>query len=110
MARRYCAWISVLCLVSAGLAAEIDDATGLVVDQDWELVRASCIACHSLKLVTAQRATRQTWLDLIHWMQRTQNLWQFDAGVETRIVDYLAKHYPPDASRPRPVRGFPGGP
>jgi hypothetical protein len=63
--------------------------------EGWELVYAHCSACHSLRLVTAQRGDRATWLRLIRWMQDTQNLWQFDPVVEQRILDYLAENYPP---------------
>lgn len=81
--------------------AEIDVATGLVKNAGWEMVRIHCGACHSHALVTAQRADRQTWLDIIRWMQATQNLWQFETDTETRILDYLAANYPPQANRRR---------
>jgi len=68
---------------------------------DWELVRGNCTACHSAKLITQQRGTAQQWLTMIRWMQKTQNLWQFDPGTEERIVSYLAENYPPDAARRR---------
>ena len=82
-------------------AVEIDEATGLIKDQGWELVRIHCGSCHSHALVTAQRADRQTWLDIIRWMQATQNLWQFDTATENRILDYLADNYPPQPNRRR---------
>jgi hypothetical protein len=82
-------------------AQEIDEATGLTRAPGWELVRANCGGCHSYKLVTAQRADRQTWLDTIRWMQATQNLWEFDAATEAAILDYLAASYPPQAARRR---------
>ncbi len=75
--------------------SEIDLLTGLKVADDWELVRNNCIACHSLKLVTQQRGDAQKWLKLIRWMQKTQNLWQFDPDTEARIIAYLAENYPP---------------
>lgn len=78
-----------------------DEATGLVIAPGWEHVRAHCGGCHSHKLVTAQRADRQTWLDTIRWMQATQNLWQFDAATEESMLDYLAANYPPRANRRR---------
>jgi hypothetical protein len=87
-------------LAAAGPAAT-DEATGLVIAPGWELVRAHCGGCHSHKLVTAQRADRQTWLDMIRWMQATQNLWQFDAATETSMLDYLAANYPPQPNRRR---------
>jgi hypothetical protein len=66
----------VLLLSAAASAGEVatDDATGLIVDDGWLQVRAHCGGCHSFALLTSQRADRQTWLDLIRWMQATQNL------------------------------------
>lgn len=58
------------------------------------LVIANCTGCHSGKLVTQNRATREGWTNMIRWMQRTQNL--KDLGdAEAKILDYLAKHYAP---------------
>lgn len=85
----------------AAAAQEIDEATGLVIGQGWELVRANCGGCHSYRLVTAQRADRQTWRDIIRWMQATQNLWEFDDASEDAILDYLAASYPPQPERRR---------
>ena len=82
-------------------AAEIDPATGLVRNPGWELVRVHCGGCHSHALVTSQRADRQTWLDMIRWMQATQNLWQFPPDTEAQILDYLASTYPPQPNRRR---------
>ncbi len=82
-------------------AADVDEATGLIVAPGWQQVRAHCGGCHSHRLVTAQRADRQTWLDMIRWMQATQNLWQFDAETEAEILDYLAAHYAPQPNRRR---------
>ena len=82
-------------------AADIDTATGLVVAPGWRQVRAHCGGCHSYKLVTAQRADRRTWLEIIRWMQASQNLWQFEPSTEAQIIDYLAASYPPLANRRR---------
>jgi len=82
-------------------ATTVDEASGLIVSPGWQQVRAHCGGCHSHRLVTAQRADRQTWLDIIRWMQETQNLWQFDPDTETRILDYLALNYPPQENRRR---------
>jgi len=93
-------------LALAGIAAAetdaaVDGATGLIIDTGWNDVRAHCGACHSHALVTQQQADRPTWLGWIRWMQQTQNLWQFDPVTESRILDYLAKNYPPKADRRR---------
>ncbi|WP_373512441.1 hypothetical protein [Persicitalea sp.] len=72
----------------------IDPATGFVIDEGIDLMRAHCTGCHSSTLVTQYRASREVWLEKIRWMQRTQNLW--DLGeAEPKILDYLAKHYAP---------------
>lgn len=72
----------------------LDPATGFVIDDGIELMRAHCTGCHSSKLITQFRASREVWLEKIRWMQRTQNLW--DLGeAEPKILDYLARHYAP---------------
>ena len=84
------------------VAAEpaLDPVTGLKMAGDWEIVRANCTACHSAKLITQQRGSKQQWLTMIRWMQKKQNLWAFDPDTEQRIIDYLAEQYPPsDAQR-----------
>lgn len=68
--------------------------TGLVYAEGFDIVRGMCTACHSAKLVTQNRATREGWEQMIDWMQETQGLW--DLGkAEPVILDYLAKHYAP---------------
>ena len=97
---------------SVAAAEEVDETTGLIVDDGWQLVRIHCGGCHSHALVTGQRADRQTWLDMIRWMQATQNLWQFDAATENGILNYLATNYPPQPNRrraPIPPSLLPGG-
>lgn len=85
-------------------ADEIDPTTGLVMGENWETVHNNCIACHSARLITQQGASRETWEQMIRWMQATQGLWQFDEATETAILDYLAEYYPPGESyRRRPL-------
>jgi len=76
-------------------------ASGLVVDDGFIQVKATCLACHSAKLVTQNRATRDGWKKMIRWMQETQNLWELGDN-EAVILDYLAKHYAPDEAGRRP--------
>ena len=101
--RRQCvAGIAVLLLATVAAAdePELDSFTGLKKAGDWELVRNNCVACHSARLITQQRGSKEQWLAMIRWMQKSQNLWQFDPDTEARIVGYLAEYYPPrDQSR-----------
>ena len=101
--RRWTIRLFVVGIVPAfALAADIDTDTGLVTTTGWEDVRAHCGGCHAYSVVTNQRANRDAWLDMIRWMQRTQNLWQIPDEIETRILDYLAENYGPDeAARQR---------
>ncbi|HLT89438.1 MAG TPA: hypothetical protein VKZ85_00730 [Woeseiaceae bacterium] len=113
MSRRLFLLLSWLLAAGAATGQEIDEATGLVRAPGFEHVRAHCGGCHSFRLVTQQRADRQTWLDIIRWMQATQNLWQFEPAVEDAILDYLATNYPPRADRrraPIPPWLMPGDP
>lgn len=90
-----------LLLLPLPLIAETDAETGLIVAPGWQQVRAHCGGCHSHALVTQQRADRQAWLDMIRWMQASQNLWQFQPETEAQILDYLATNYPPQENRRR---------
>jgi hypothetical protein len=95
-------------LISAGLKQEnhfgkqtfadstivLDKATGLIVSDGLDLVTAHCTGCHSSKLITQFHTDRKGWLEKIRWMQQKQKLW--DLGeAEPKILDYLAKNYPP---------------
>lgn len=70
-------------------------ATGFKNDKNLSLVIASCTPCHSAKLVTQNRATKEGWLGIIRWMQETQNLWDLGQN-EDLITSYLAKNYGPE--------------
>jgi hypothetical protein len=89
-------------VVAAGLpAAETDPASGLIIDEHWQLVLAHCGACHSTRLVTQNRGSREAWLKMIRWMQETQGLWALNGPQERAILDYLAKNYAPAESARR---------
>ena len=70
----------------------LDQASGFVIDDGWELTNAHCAACHSAKLVTQNRMDRSGWKDTIRLMQAEHGLWDLGAA-ETAIIDYLTRHY-----------------
>ena len=70
----------------------VDEASGFVIDDGWELTNAHCAACHSAKLVTQNRMDRSGWKDTIRLMQAEHGLWDLGAA-ETAIIDYLTQHY-----------------
>lgn len=71
--------------------------TGFVEGDGLQLVINNCTSCHSAKLVTQNRMSKEKWLATIRWMQKTQNLWDLGANEEA-IVNYLATYYAPSKS------------
>jgi hypothetical protein len=57
------------------------------------LVRDHCGACHSYRLVAAQRGDQAFWLDIVRLMGREQGMAPLGADSERTIVEYLAAHY-----------------
>lgn len=92
---RFAALLMTAAVLTANAAdgPDTDPDTGLAIAPGWELVRAHCGACHSYRLITAQRGDAGFWRDTIDWMQRTQNLWKLPDDQEQVIVDYLAGAY-----------------
>jgi hypothetical protein len=76
---------------------KIDPEYGLIVAPGMQDIINNCTACHSTKFIINQRGSRETWKDMIVWMQETQGLWEFDAQTEKSILDYLETNYCPDA-------------
>lgn len=68
--------------------------TGFVEGEGLMLVVNNCTNCHSAKLVTQNRMSKERWLATIRWMQETQNLWDLGNNEEP-IVNYLATYYAP---------------
>ncbi|MDA0193948.1 MAG: monoheme cytochrome C [Bacteroidetes bacterium] len=62
--------------------------------QGKEQVIANCVHCHSSKLIAQNQATREGWLGMIRWMQKTQGLWPLGSNEET-ILDYLGNNFSP---------------
>ncbi len=72
----------------------IHQPTGLIADQNFDLVINNCTGCHSPKLITQNRLSARGWKSIIEWMQEKQNLWDLGKD-ESKIIDYLAKNYAP---------------
>lgn len=68
--------------------------SGLHDDPNLQTVISACTSCHSSKLITQNKATREGWEQMIRWMQKTQNLPDLGSN-EPIILDYLAKYYAP---------------
>ncbi|MEB8329214.1 monoheme cytochrome C [Flavobacteriaceae bacterium KMM 6897] len=68
--------------------------TGFIEADGMQEVINNCTNCHSAKLVTQNRMSKEGWTATIRWMQKTQNLWDLGDN-EGPIVEYLAKNYGP---------------
>lgn len=69
--------------------------SGLKAGDGLQLVIGNCTNCHSAKMITQNRATKEGWESMIQWMQETQNLWDLGENQEA-IVTYLSTYYAPE--------------
>ncbi|MEM9141910.1 MAG: monoheme cytochrome C [Bacteroidota bacterium] len=72
-----------------------DSLNGFVDAPGMQETTVHCTTCHSARLVTQNRMTREGWLATIRWMQETQNLWDL-GDQEPIILDYLSTYYAPE--------------
>ena len=83
---------------SIGDDADVKDGvhlpSGLIAKGEFLSVVQNCLGCHSAKLVTQNRMSKEGWKKTIKWMQETQNLWDLGEN-ESKIVNYLATYYAP---------------
>ncbi len=77
-------------------------ATGFINAEGITEVIQNCTNCHSAKLVTQNRMTKEGWIATIRWMQETQNLWDL-GNNEDIIVNYLANNYAPEKKGRREI-------
>ena len=68
--------------------------TGFIASDGMQQVINNCTNCHSAKLVTQNKLSKEGWTATIRWMQKTQNLWDLGEN-EGIIIDYLSKNYGP---------------
>ncbi|MGR9109044.1 MAG: hypothetical protein ACU843_19190 [Gammaproteobacteria bacterium] len=68
----------------------------------YRTVMQECTICHSEKLITQNRASREGWTDTLRWMQKNQGLRNFTSEEEKVILDYLAANYAPKVVGRRP--------
>jgi len=85
-----------------GIENGIHINTGLADAEGLPLVIAHCTSCHSAKLITQNRLSKEGWQEAIKWMQETQNLWDL-GDDEAAIIAYLTKNYAPTAKGRREV-------
>ena len=85
----------------------LDEASGFIIDDGWQLTNAHCASCHSAQLITSIRLDRNGWEDIIRLMQAEHGLWDL-GDAEPAILDYLTRHYGISDTRSRIRKGMLG--
>ena len=83
-------FLSISCLFAE---YKINPDNGLIIDTNVELVENHCLACHNSGLIVNMNANRDAWIAAIRWMQESEGLWEIPAEDESKLLDYLVKHY-----------------
>jgi hypothetical protein len=82
-----------LAVIVAGRSSAQAPAPTLPEGPGKELVEAVCTACHTLERVIAKRATKAEWQDkVLEMLQEDPDITQQERD---KIVEYLAKNFPP---------------
>jgi len=53
-----------------------------------------CTACHSFKIVAAQRMSRERWDESLDWMVERHNMPKVEGEDRKKILDYLSSAFP----------------
>jgi hypothetical protein len=87
-------------LATAGVSwGQDEDLAGLPPGPGQEVVYYTCNVCHSIRLVTQQRLSRERWDKLLEGMVEEQGMAEPAPQDRELILDYLAAHYGADAAR-----------
>ena len=80
---------------------DIDDESGLIQAEGWEVVKSTCTECHAGMMITQNAGNLAVWESRIRWMQETQGLRALSGEEEATILKYLSANYPQNASSRR---------
>lgn len=83
----------------APAGAQEDEFGGLPDGAGQEATFYACNACHSVRLVTQQRLSRQRWDGLLDWMVEEQGMAPLPPEERALVLDYLAAQLNPDTPR-----------
>jgi mono/diheme cytochrome c family protein len=90
----------------AAIAASVWAADQATLDRGRNVEQASCVACHSLRLVRSQRLSRATWDRELTKMAG----WGWTAPAEDRaaLLEYLAANFGDDKPASPPEKSADG--
>jgi hypothetical protein len=75
-------------------AGAFDDLDDMPDGPGREEAFYTCIACHSMQVVTRQGMTRAMWDDTIRLMVDRHGMPELEPEEEELILSYLAEHFP----------------
>lgn len=75
-------------------ASAIDGPEALPEGEGREEAYYSCIACHSMQVVTRQGMTRGMWEDTLALMVERHGMFPLDDEDYDLILSYLSEHFP----------------
>jgi cytochrome c len=78
---------------SASPAQAAEDYEGLPEGLGREAVYFNCTACHSIRQVTQQNLSRESWDEVIELMVETNGMHPLQPWARTMVLNYLASHY-----------------
>ena len=87
----------ILFLMTASVSVSgrnIDDESGLIKAEGWEVVKSTCTECHAGMIITQNAGNLAVWESRIRWMQETQGLRALSGEEEATILTYLSANYP----------------
>ncbi|MDG9666398.1 hypothetical protein [Hahella sp. CR1] len=62
---------------------------------------ALCGACHSLALVKQQGLSKESWDEVLTWMQEEQGMPELNAELRSLILEYLSTNFNPETHAQR---------
>ncbi|MEO1199957.1 MAG: aldehyde dehydrogenase [Pseudomonadota bacterium] len=95
-------------VVAGALAAPVLAAGGALASNveifgaNWpdtpvaEQVGYYCIACHSLEIIKQQGLDKETWDDVIVWMEEDMGMNPLDDETQDQFTTFLADYFGPD--------------
>ncbi len=83
----------VLNYLSTHYGVDEEDWQGLPAGSGREEVFYTCQACHSLRTVTQQGLSRDSWEETLHWMVEEQGMAEPDSDELELMLGYLSTYY-----------------
>lgn len=83
-----------LVLALALPAGAIDGPEDLPEGEGRDETFYSCVACHSLQVVTRQGMTHGMWQDTLHLMVERHGMFELEEDEFELILSYLSEHFP----------------